>query len=168
MSNITPQVEDIMITDDQEGDNKNVEMANLHRHKRVNVIKDGRERKIKIELVVENFRLAFYITFIFMIALGAVLSTQLSEYDYKEPLRTIFGAVNVCVFIDYPPSTYVVPNLWVISLFFMEAYILVSVFRVWIAKEENKVLHVYSLAILFANIVDNDKIKGNSIHSRNY
>ena len=123
------------------------DLDELHGHKRVHVIRKGKERAVKILMVIENFRLGFYITFIFLVLLGIILTTQFVEGDYGKILRETFGVVSICVYMDFPPSTYVLPNIWVIALLFMEAYIIVSVFRVWVVKEENKVSHIYYFAV---------------------
>ena len=108
-------------------------------HKRLHIIRNGQEKSIKILLVVENFRLGFYLIFLGIIFLGMMLTITYGPDDYDAIIVKTFGISSICVYFDSPPSTYVLPSLWVIALLFMEAYILVSIFRVWMAKEENKV-----------------------------
>ena len=115
------------------------DLCEQHGHKRLHVIRKGQEISIKILLVVENFRLGFYLTFLVTVILGAILTITSGPEDYDALLIEVFGVASICMYFDSPPSTYVLPSLWAISLLFIEAYILVSIFRVWVAKEENKV-----------------------------
>jgi len=104
------------------------------------VIEKGIEREIKVLVVVENFRLIFYLSFFFIIIVGVFLTEVLSdEVDPGKPLRDAFGVVSICVFFDYPPSTYVLPSLWSITLMFAYFYAVAWIFRVWVTKEEGKV-----------------------------
>ena len=115
------------------------DLCEQHGHKRLHITRNCQEKSIKILLVVENFRLGFYLTFLGIVILGVILTKTYGPDDYDAVIIATFGISNICVYFDSPPSTYVLPNLWVIALLFMEAYILVSIFRVWMAKEENKV-----------------------------
>jgi len=110
------------------------------KNKRVIVLKHGSQREIKMLLVVENFRFAFYITFYFMLLVGVLLTFAFVEEDDPGSfLRDVFGVVSICVNFDQPPSTYVLPSLWSICLVFVYAYAIVWLFRVWIAMEEQNV-----------------------------
>jgi len=107
---------------------------------RVVVLSDGEEREIKLLVVVESFRLIFYLSFFFILIVGVFLTEVFSdEDDPGKPLREVFGVVSLCVFFDYPPSTYVLPSLWSITLMFAYFYAIAWIFRVWITKEEGKV-----------------------------
>ena len=129
------------VTDPDEGVSSEIieDLCKQHGHQRLYIIRNGQEKSIKILLVVENFRLGFYLTFLGTVILGAILTITSGPEDYDALLIEVFGVASICMFFDNPPSTYVLPNLWVIALLFIEAYILVSIFRVWMAKEENKV-----------------------------
>ena len=107
--------------------------------KRVHVMRHGAEREIRLLIVVENFRLAFYIVFLTMAIVGLILTKLFVEGDYGKTLRDAFGVVGICVYFDFPPSTYVLPSIWSFALIFMYGYAIASVFRVWVAKEEGKV-----------------------------
>ena len=108
-------------------------------HGRVKVVKLGHERSIRLLLVVENFRLAFYLTFLFVIFLGIILTISFVEVDYKAGIVKVFGVVNICVYFDYPPSTYILPSIYSLGTLFIHSYGIVSIFRVWVAMEEGKV-----------------------------
>jgi len=109
-------------------------------NKRVIVHSHGGEREIKMLVVVENFRLAFYLGFFFLTLVGVLLTnTFVEEDDPGAFLRDIFGVVTICVYYDFAPSNYVLPSLWSLTLIFIEAYTIVWIFRVWIAMEEQHV-----------------------------
>jgi len=109
-------------------------------NKRVIVHSHGYEREITILIVVENFRLAFYLGFFFITLVGVVLTSAfVEEEDPGAFLREAFGVVSICVYYDYPPSTYVLPSLYSIVLLFVYGYGIVWIFRVWIATEEQHV-----------------------------
>jgi len=109
-------------------------------NKRVIVLRHGGEREIKILLVIENFRLAFYLCFIFLTIVGILLTVYFVEEDDPGAfIRDAFGVESICVYYDYRPSTYVLPSLYTISLMFGNVYALVWIFRVWVAMEEQHV-----------------------------
>ena len=92
------------------------------------VVRKGKEREIRLLVVVENFRLVSYLVFIFITLLGVVLTKVFVDGDYEKPLRDAFGVVSICVFYDYPPSSYVLPSIWAINLIFLYGYTITSVF----------------------------------------
>ena len=49
------------------------------------------------------------------------------------------GLILTISFNTFFSSTYVLPTLWSISLFLLYGYVIVSLFRVWVAKEEGKI-----------------------------
>lgn len=76
-----------------------------------------------------------------MVVMGVVLTKTNVTGDYGKLIRDVFGIENLCIYFDYPPSTYVLPSIWSIALMFIYAYAIVSIFRVWVAKEEGKLAH---------------------------
>ena len=99
----------------EESDQKSIERAAL---KRVHVVRHGAERKIRLLMVVEEFRFAFYLTFIMIVIIGIILTKIFQKGDYGKPLRDAFGVVSICVYFDYPPSSYVLPSIWAIGIQF--------------------------------------------------
>ena len=64
---------------------------------------------------VEVVRVAFWSFFFSTILIGMILTYAFSDEDITGPdtaIYKIFGVVNACVFLDFPPASYVVPFLW--------------------------------------------------------
>ena len=106
----------------------------------IEIIKyEQNERKIKITLVVENFRTAFYWTFLGVILLGMLLTNVFVKEDVHQLLTDVFGASNICANFDFPPATYILPFFWLFAVLHAITYDGLSIFRIWIAKEEEKI-----------------------------
>jgi len=115
----------------------------------------GMERKINFFVVVELFRFLFYVWFIFLIVFSVIITVAFVEVDYKKIVKSFGGSINVCVYIDFPPVTYMVPALYSIFIIIAFLFIVASIFRAWISKEENKIsgnnfyLYVFVFCYLF-------------------
>ena len=110
------------------------------------------EKEINLFVVVEFFRLIFYLGFLFIIALGVALTLGFCDCDYAKTLREVFGVINVCVFFDHPPSTYVLPSVYVLLVVIGYKYTIMAIFRAWVAKEEEKISGVSFVFYLCAFI----------------
>lgn len=74
-------------------------------------------------LVVEKLRLMAYVGFWVVVIVGIVLTRAFSNIDLEHTLLTkVFGYNNICVYFDHPPSTFVLPFLWAITLVLLLAY----------------------------------------------
>lgn len=118
--------------------------------------KRGQEREIECSVVVELFRFIFYCWFLIIIGVGMALTHGITVKDnpnFYEIIEGVFGSVNVCAYFDFPPATYVLPVMYAIQIMFIYQYSVLSVFRAWIAKLENKIsnfeLWIYSSAFLY-------------------
>lgn len=77
-----------------------------------------------LSFVVEKLRLAGYGGFWVVVATGIALTKAFGNVDLETTvLARVFGYNNVCVNFDHPPSTYVLPLLWAITLVLLLAYI---------------------------------------------
>ena len=111
------------------------------------VKKKGLERELEISVVVEFFRFLFYLWFVMIVAVGISLTYGVTAVSMKtagnetfyEIIEGVFGSVNICAFFDFPPATYVLPTMYAILLLLLYQYAIVSVFRAWMALEENKI-----------------------------
>ena len=101
-----------------------------------------REREINLLLVVEDFRLLFWGWYMLLILIGIILTHMYVKENYKMRFFDVFGALSICVYFDYPPSTYVLTIMWSVSLLIISIYIIASIFCAWIAKEEGKISRV--------------------------
>lgn len=116
----------------------------------------GGKREISLFVVVEMFRCIFYVWFVLLVIVGATLTKAFVDEDYKKTVTSVFGSLNVCAYFDFPPSTYVLPTLYAIQLVLIYQYSIVSVFRAWIAKEENEISDVsfilYSCVFVYVSL----------------
>jgi hypothetical protein len=73
--------------------------------------------------------------------------------NFTDTIEGVFGSINICANFDFPPSTYVLPTLYAIALFWIYLYTLLSVFRAWIARLEDKIsgtaFVLYSCAFIY-------------------
>lgn len=77
-----------------------------------------------ITFAVEKLRLAGYAGFWVVVVTGIVLTRFFSGIDLNDTLLVqVFGYNNICVYFDYPPSNYVLPFLWAITLVLLLTYI---------------------------------------------
>ena len=125
------------------------------------VKKKGLERELEISVVVEFFRFIFYLWFVMIVAVGISLTYGVTAVSMKtagnetfyEIIEGVFGSVNICAFFDFPPATYVLPTMYAILLLLLYQYAIVSVFRAWMALEENKITQkeflIYTYAFLY-------------------
>ena len=125
------------------------------------VKKKGLEREIEISVVVEFFRFLFYLWFVMIVVVGISLTYGVTAVSMKtagnetfyEVIEGVFGSVNICAFFDFPPATYVLPTMYAILLLLLYQYAIVSVFRAWMALEENKITQkeflIYTYAFLY-------------------
>ena len=108
--------------------------ANASTKKWLQIRRNGNEREINLFVVVETFRFIFYLWFLLVMIVGILLTLTLSyEPEYKKIIRKLFGSINVCVFFDYPPATYVLPSLYAVWPVIVFQYAILSIFRAWIS-----------------------------------
>ena len=118
----------------------NTSQASLYQPSRwFEVVKKGGENELNVRLVVEDFRTAFYYSFALLLGFGYILTMTFVEVDHTAIIKSVFGASNVCTYIDFPPSTYVVPCIWMVCFILGIIYDIASIFRIWISKEEGKI-----------------------------
>jgi hypothetical protein len=77
-----------------------------------------------LSFVVEKLRLRGYAGFWVVVVTGVILTRFFSSVDMEHTLlHQVFGYNNICVYFDYPPSNYVLPFLWAITLVLLLMYI---------------------------------------------
>ena len=117
--------------------------------------RSGKERKINFFVVVELFRFSFYLWFSSIIITGVIMTVAFVKVDYKNIVKSFGGAVNVCVYLDFPPVIYVLPALYASFIIIVFLFVVASIFRAWISKEENKIsdgemqLYVFAFCYFF-------------------
>ena len=121
------------------------------------VLKKGDEREIVLFIVVELFRFIFYLWFVVFFIVGLTLTHGLTPYleenKHKEAVSQVFGKINDSGLFGIPPWTYVLPTFYTIQAVLIFLYSILSVFRAWIAKLENKItctgFILYACAFLY-------------------
>ena len=107
------------------------------------IIKDGKEAKIQMFIVVEMFRLLLWIWFLLTLLIGVLLTIMFTKEDYKAIMEGVFGSVNACVYLDFYPATYVAPVLYAFFPVLVFLYCVASIFRAWISMREDKIDNVF-------------------------
>ena len=108
------------------------------------VLRKGREREIVLFIVVELFRFIFYLWFVVFFIVGLTLTHGFTPYleeesNTKKTVTKVFGNINDSGIFGIPPWTYVLPTFYTIQVVLIFLYSILSVFRAWIAKLENKI-----------------------------
>ena len=124
--------------------------------KRFRIQNVGGEKEINFFVVLEMFRFLFYLWFVLIMVTAILLTVIFTEEEYSAIIKTIFGSINVCVFFDFAPSIYVLPSLFTVWPIIAFQYSMFSIFRAWIAKEENKMSTFsfisYTLIFVYFNV----------------
>jgi len=90
-------------------------------------VEDGDQTLIKFGFEPDFLRSVFWGLFLTLLIIGKILTDTLSDVDYdNNPIKDTFGTNNPCLWLDYPPSTYITPSLWVIA---SNIYLLYCLFR---------------------------------------
>jgi len=122
------------------------------------------EYSLNLVIVVEDFRAGFYILFLVCFIFGLILTRAFVEGDPDTILLQVYGTSNVCSLFDHPPSTYVLPALWVFPMLSLIMYSIAAVFRIYIAYLEMKlsrreflsliIVYVYcAISIIFFSMI---------------
>ena len=102
----------------------------------------GPEYGIKVTTVVENFRALFYFGMVITVLVGYIVTTNFVTEDHAAVVADVFGGTNLCSYLDYPPSTYIAPIVYIFPMFAMIAYNIVSIFRINISCGELKISYL--------------------------
>ena len=106
--------------------------------RRLRIDNNDGEHSLNMILVVEDFRIAFYLVFLLIILVGVVLTKAFVDFDHGNILVSVYGLSNTCAYLDWAPSTYVQPILWCFGVIFGVVYAVTAIFRVRIAFLEKK------------------------------
>ena len=86
----------------------------------------------KYDVVVENFRAMFFWGLLLVLGSGMVLTRAFVEGDHTAIIRDVFGGTNLCTYLDFPPSNYILPFFWLFPVLCGVTYCTVSMFRIGI------------------------------------
>ena len=139
---------------DQPGNPSNTEVPMLDERERdLPAMKHSllvKDAKIQIFVVVEDFRAAYYVSTLLLLALGFVLTKLYVDIDHTAIIADVYGGTNVCTYLDYPPSTYVLPMVWIVPLLSILLHTLMSGFRIWISWREEKICRNSMVLLIFS------------------
>ena len=104
----------------------------------------GGEIAVDFKLIVEEFRFYWYLLFCLMLLLGVVVTKAYTPSyfgcdKYGSLLASLFGSINMCVYFDFPPVTYILPSIYSMVVVFAHFYVTAAIFRAWISKEEKRI-----------------------------
>ena len=89
--------------------------------------------------VAELLQFSFLLWFIMIMLVGISVTLGFVEEDYRAVIKYIFGSVNVCVFFDFPPTTYVLPTAYAMFPVLVFQYCIMSILTAWNALEDKKI-----------------------------
>ena len=97
------------------------------------------EKAIRITVIVEYFRALHLWTMLATFGVGIFLTNMFVTHDHTSIIRDVFGTSNICTYLDFPPATYILPFLYLFPMAFGIIYSVLSMFRIWIAHEEERI-----------------------------
>ena len=115
-------------------------------------ITDDGEHGIRIIVVVECLRALFYYGLVTTFVVGVVLTMLFVREDHKAIIMDVFGVSNICTYLDFPPATYILPIVYTFPMFSGITYSIVSIFRVSISYNENKIGRLAKILLWIAHI----------------
>jgi len=118
----------------------------------IEVLEEANEKEIRISVVVENFRAMFFWCLLLVLGTGMVLTKVFVETDHTAIIMDVFGGTNLCTYLDFPPATYILPFLWLFPMMYGITYCTVSMFRIGIAFEEQKITGVAKVLLCITHI----------------
>ena len=102
-------------------------------------VKNKSYRGWKVTMVVESFLVVSKIAGLSTILIGMILTKMFVDFDQSKIIFDVFGVENVCQYIDFPPSTYVMFPLFTFALMFGTIYNMLSICRLNIAYNGKKI-----------------------------
>ncbi|WP_299490664.1 hypothetical protein [Acaryochloris sp. IP29b_bin.137] len=80
-----------------------------------------------ITLTVEKLQLLSYLSFWIIVMTGIFLTERFSDIDLENTtFQEVIGYNNICIYFDTPPSTYVLPFFWAITLVIFLIYLVAN------------------------------------------
>ena len=120
--------------------------------RRLTIDNNNGEHSLNMVLVVEDFRIAFYLVFIFIMIVGVILTKAFVNFDHGNILVSVYGISNTCAYFDWAPSTYVLPILWCFAVICGVVYCVTAIFRVRVACLEKKLTKSEEVLLILAYV----------------
>ena len=93
----------------------------------------------KVTMVVEHFRVLYYLGFLSTLIVGIALTKFFVDFDHTHIIMDIFGSTNLCTYLDFPPATYATPFAYSFAIAAGTMYSILSISRFTIAYNEDKI-----------------------------
>ena len=120
--------------------------------RRLRIDNNNGEHSLNMVLVVEDFRLIFYLGHTLLIVVGVILTEAFTDEDHHGILKDVYGITNTCAFYDFAPSTYVLPFLWGFLLIVAVIYVVLAIFRVRVSCLEKKLTKREEVSLILAYV----------------
>ena len=102
------------------------------------VIENGKNG-YRVTVQLESIRVMYYLTLFLFINIGKILTVLFVEHDFTAIIMDVYGAKNVCTYLDFPPATYVLPFAYTFPMICLIAFNIASIFRISVAYRERKI-----------------------------
>ena len=102
------------------------------------VIENGKNG-YRVTVQLESIRVMYYLTLSIFLGIGKILTGLFVEHDFTAIIMDVFGATNLCTYLDFPPATYVLPFVYVFPMICLIVFNIASIFRISVAYRERKI-----------------------------
>jgi len=113
---------------------------------------DDGEHTLNMVVVIEDFRVAFYLTSLALTGIGMLLTKAFTKEDYGAIIEDVYGFSNTCIYFDFAPATYILPILWVFAVIFGFLYTMAAILRIHIAYLERKLTRCAFVLLIIAYV----------------
>ena len=101
--------------------------------------KIGNQPRLRITIFIESFRLLGILGFFFTLLLGYILTILFVTVDYTAIMVDVFGVTNACIYIDFPPATYVLPFVYLFPMTSLVIYHVIAIKRISKSHGDGKI-----------------------------
>merc|ERR1711971_1281259 len=92
-----------------------------------------------IAISPEALRMFFYIGFFVFATIAIFVTVTWSDIDYDDNIiKQTYGVNQICIFFDYAPFSHFGATLWLPNVFFITAYLVLDLFRIYDAKNDGQ------------------------------
>ena len=121
----------------------------------------GEDSELHVQVVVQTLRLVAMSLYALMVVLSITLTKIFyGQFPQDNIIKKTFGANNICLYFDFPPTTYIMPPLWSLTCIIVALYCAASIYRYHVAWTEGKLsgilrktLSIITLGYLCATLV---------------
>jgi len=136
-------------------DSKGMKVGEEAFSRRLMIKNTNGEYSFNMVIVVEDFRVGVYVSFILVMIIGAILTELFADGvdgDFDVYIHAVYGVSNGCIYFDFPPATYVLPFLWGFGMYFGFIYSSASVIRIQVSYLEMKLSRCACVWLTIAHV----------------